>query len=70
MNKNSKAIYVEPTKSGYRATFGNSTRIVAAKPTQKQTIAAAHKAHPDAAVHVARVRDTVGGNRDKFRKVH
>lgn len=69
--RNSSAIYIEPRDAGgYKATWGNSSSPVVTTPTQKQACDAAHKRHPDAAVHVARVRDTDHGHRDQFRKVH
>lgn len=68
---NANAIYIEPRKDGgYKGTFGTSSRNVVSTPTQQRAIDAAHRKYPDAAVYVARVRDTKYGHRDQFRKVH
>lgn len=69
--RNKKALYVEPREQGgYKATWGNSNEPVQITATQQEAIEAAHKRAPNAAVHVARVRDTKYGHCDQFLKVH
>lgn len=69
--RNSNALYVEPADAGgYQTTWGGSNHPVKITKTQQQAIDAAHRIAPEAPVHVARVRDTVHGHRDQFRKVH
>lgn len=62
-------MFVEPRASGgFEAKHEGGKRAVVTGPTQKEVIAETKAKYPDAAVHVARVRD-VGDGADKFRKV-
>ena len=67
--KNSNNLFVERRPEGdYAVRKPNSERASAVAPTQAQAIDRARELNPDAAVHVERVRNTSGGNPDKWRK--
>jgi len=69
MKKDSNNLYVERRPEGdYAVRKPNSERASAVAPTQAQAIDRARELTPDAAVHVERVRNTSGGNPDKWRK--
>jgi len=69
MKKDSNNLYVERRPEGdYAVRKPNSERASAVAPTQAQAIDRARELNPDAAVHVERVRNTSGGNPDKWRK--
>lgn len=62
-------IYVEPhPDGGFAAKHAGGKRSVVMGKTQQAVIAEVKAKYPDAAVHVARVRDA-GPGPDKFRKV-
>jgi hypothetical protein len=68
MSNNS--LYVERRPEGdYAVRKPGSERASAVEPTQAAAIERAHELNPNAAVHVERVRDTKGGNPDKWRKL-
>lgn len=63
-------IYVEPhQEGGFSVKLPHARRASAIEPTQARAIATAQQMHPDAAVHVARVRHTCRGNPDQYRKL-
>ena len=65
-----KPVYVEPRRGGgFSVKLPHAKRASAVEPTQGEAIAAAQEMHPDAAVHVARVRHTTRGNPDQYRKI-
>jgi hypothetical protein len=69
MKKDSNNLYVERRPEGdYAVRKPNSERASAVAPTQAEAIGRARQLNPDAAVHVERVRNTSGGNPDKWRK--
>ncbi|MDD2466772.1 MAG: DUF2188 domain-containing protein [Desulfobulbus sp.] len=69
MKKYSNNLYVERRPEGdYAVRKPNSERASAVAPTQAQAIERARELNPEAAVHVERVRNTSGGNPDKWRK--
>ena len=69
MKKDSNNLFVERRPEGdYAVRKPNSERASAVAPTQAQAIERARQLNPDAAIHVERVRNTTGGNPDKWRK--
>lgn len=65
-----KPVYVEPHHGGgFSAKLPHARRASAIEPTQARAIATVRQMHPDAAVHVARVRHTSRGNPDQYRKL-
>lgn len=56
-------------EGGYAIRKPGSERASAVRPTQAEAIERARELHPDAAIHVERVRDTNVGGRDKWRKL-
>ena len=69
MKTDSNNLYVERRPAGdYAVRKPNSERASAVAPTQAEAIGRARQLNPDAAVHVERVRNTSGGNPDKWRK--
>lgn len=67
--KDSNNLFVERRPQGdYAVRKPNSDRASAVKPTQGEAIDRAKQLNPDAAIHVERVRNTTGGNPDKWRK--
>jgi len=69
MKKDSNNLYVERRPEGdYAVRKPNSERASAVTQTQAQAIERARELNPDAAIHVERVRNTSGGNPDKWRK--
>lgn len=66
----SNAVYIERREDGeYAVRKPGSERASAILPTQDEAIKRARRMHPDAAIHVERVRDTNVGGRDKWRKL-
>lgn len=64
------ALYIERREQGgYAVRKPGSERASAVRPTQAEAIETAREMHPDAAIHVERVRDTNVGGRDKWRKI-
>jgi hypothetical protein len=64
-----KSIFVERRPAGdYAVRKPGSDRASAVEPTQAAAIERAREINPNAAVHVERVRNTSGGNPDKWRK--
>lgn len=62
-------LFVERRPEGdYAVRKPNSERASAVAPTQAEAIDRARQLNPDAAIHVERVRNTTGGNPDKWRK--
>ena len=62
-------LFVERRSEGdYAVRKPNSERASAVAPTQAAAIERARQLNPDAAIHVERVRNTTGGNPDKWRK--
>jgi hypothetical protein len=61
-------IYVEREEDGYVA-FQNK-REIARVDTQEEAAKRAHRAKPDDPVLAERVRNTVGGRRDKWRRIY
>ena len=62
-------LFVERRSEGdYAVRKPGSERASAVAPTQAAAIERARQLNPDAAVHVERVRNTTGGNPDKWRK--
>ena len=62
-------IYIEPLPNGgFGAKHEGGKRAFIKADTQGEVIKGARAKHPDAPIHVARVRD-VGPGRDKFRKI-
>lgn len=62
-------LFVERRPQGdYAVRKPNSDRASAVTPTQAEAIDRARQLNPDAAIHVERVRNTTGGNPDKWRK--
>lgn len=67
--KDSNNLFVERRPQGdYAVRKPNSDRASAVMPTQGEAIDRAKQLNPDAAIHVERVRNTTGGNPDKWRK--
>jgi len=67
--KDSNNLFVERRPQGdYAVRKPNSDRASAVTPTQGEAIDRAKQLNPDAAIHVERVRNTTGGNPDKWRK--
>ncbi|MBF0540275.1 MAG: DUF2188 domain-containing protein [Nitrospirae bacterium] len=67
MSKND--LFIEQRPQGdYAVRKANSLRASAVLPTQAEAIKWAQNNNPDSTLHVERVRKTVGGNRDKWRK--
>lgn len=65
----SKNIFVERREQGdYAVRKPGSERASAVEPTQREAIERAQEIQPNATVHVERVRNTTGGNPDKWRK--
>lgn len=66
---NDKRIYVEQRPQGdYAVRRANSERASAVESTQAAAIARAKEIEPAAPVHVERVRHTVKGKPDQWRK--
>ena len=64
-----KPLYVERRPQGdYAVRKPDADRASAVLPTQAEAIARAREMNPGQAPHVERVRDTVRGHRDKWRK--
>jgi len=64
------AVYIERREQGdYAVRIPGSERASAVRRTQAEAIERARQMHPDASVHVERVRDTNVGGRDKWRKL-
>lgn len=62
-------LFVERRPQGdYAVRKPNSDRASAVTPTQAEAIDRARQLNPAAAIHVERVRNTTGGNPDKWRK--
>lgn len=62
-------LFVERRPEGdYAVRKPNSERASAVAPTQAEAIDRARQLNPDATIHVERVRNTTGGNPDKWRK--
>lgn len=65
----SKNLFVERRPQGdYAVRKPGSERASAVEPTQREAIERAKELQPDSAIHVERVRNTSGGNPDKWRK--
>jgi predicted RNase H-like HicB family nuclease len=65
-----KPQYIERRPEGdYAIRQAGSQRASDVQPTQQKAIERAKELRPNAPLHVERVRDTSGGNRDKWRKV-
>jgi hypothetical protein len=63
-------VFIERREEGdYAVRKPGSERASAILPTQAEAIERAREMHPDAAIHVERVRDTNVGGRDKWRKL-
>jgi hypothetical protein len=63
-------VFIERREQGdYAVRKPGSERASAILPTQAEAIERARQMHPDAAIHVERVRDTNIGGRDKWRKL-
>lgn len=68
-NNHSNEYFVELGDDGkYRGTRGGAERAGYVGTTQHEVINQIQQAHPDATIHVERVRDTSAGNPDKWRK--
>jgi hypothetical protein len=64
-----KRIYVERRPEGdYAVRKPDAERASAVEPTQREAIERARELNPGVAPHVERVRDTVRGRRDHWRK--
>jgi len=64
-----KRIYVERRPEGdYAVRRPDADRASAVEPTQREAIERARELNPGIAPHVERVRNTVAGGRDKWRK--
>jgi hypothetical protein len=64
-----KRIYVECRPEGdYAVRRPDADRASAVEPTQREAIERARELNPGIAPHVERVRNTVAGGRDKWRK--
>jgi Uncharacterized protein conserved in bacteria (DUF2188) len=64
-----KRIYVERRPEGdYAVRRPDADRASAVEPTQREAIERARELNPGVAPHVERVRNTVHGSRDKWRK--
>lgn len=64
-----KRLYVERRpEGGYAVRRANSDRASAIEPTQAKAIERAKELEPEGAIHVERVRHTVEGNPDQWRK--
>jgi uncharacterized protein YdaT len=64
-----KKLFIEKRDDGdYAIRKPNSKRASDIQPTQKEAIERAKQLNPDATIQVERVRNTEGGNRDKWRK--
>jgi hypothetical protein len=64
------SVFIERREQGdYAVRKPGSERASAILPTQAEAIERAREMHPDAAIHVERVRDTNVGGRDKWRKL-
>ena len=64
-----KDLFIERRPQGdFAVRKANSERASAVLPTQAQAIARAKELNPKAAIHVERIRETKGGNPDKWRK--
>lgn len=62
-------VFIERRQQGdYAVRKPGSERASAVLPTQTKAVEWARKMHPDAAIHVERVRDTSVGSRDKWRR--
>ncbi|EKS9793481.1 MULTISPECIES: DUF2188 domain-containing protein [Burkholderia] len=67
--KDSDNLYIERREQGdYAVRKPGSERASAVEPTQERAIERARELNRDAAIHVERVRNTTGGQRDKWRK--
>jgi Uncharacterized protein conserved in bacteria (DUF2188) len=68
-NDNHGQLYIERREQGdYAVRRGGSDRASAVTPTQSEAIERARQIAPKAPIHVERVRNTSGGNPDKWRK--
>lgn len=64
-----RRFYVEQrTQGDYAVRRADSERASAVEPTQREAIQRARKLNPGVAPHVERVRNTVRGKRDHWRK--
>jgi len=64
-----KKLFIEKRDDGdFAIRKPNSQRASDIQPTQKEAIERAKQLNPDATIQVERVRNTEGGNRDKWRK--
>jgi Uncharacterized protein conserved in bacteria (DUF2188) len=64
-----KRIYVERrSERDYAVRRADSKRASAVEPTQREAIERARELNPGVAPHVERVRNTVRGKRDHWRK--
>jgi uncharacterized protein YdaT len=64
-----KGQFIERRNEGdYAIRQDGSKRASDVQPTQREAIERAKEMRPNAPIHVERVRDTSGGNRDKWRK--
>lgn len=64
-----KRIYVEQRPQGdYAVRRANTDRASAIEPTQAKAIVRAKQIEPNASVHVERVRHTLRGKPDQWRK--
>ena len=64
-----KKFFIEKRDDGdFAIRKPNSQRASDIQPTQKEAIERAKQLNPDATIQVERVRNTEGGNRDKWRK--
>jgi hypothetical protein len=64
-NTNNKQIYIEQHPNGYSVSLGGAKRASTVEATQKEAIEKAKEMHPNAPIHVERVRNTSNGHRDK-----
>ena len=63
-------VFIERREQGdFAVRKPGSERASAILPTQAEAIDRAREMHPDAAIHVERVRDTYVGGRDRWRKL-
>ncbi len=68
MTREKEELYVERRDEGdYAVRRPGSERASAVLPTQAEAIDRAKEIDPNAAIHVARVRETTRGGRDKWR---
>ena len=68
MNKNENHYYVEQGEDGkYRGTRGGADRAGYVADTQTEVVQEIQKAHPDAPIHIERVKNTSVGGRDQWR---